>query len=180
NLPRLERYKKENVVLVGLMPGPKEAKTSEINHYLHPLVAELNQLYGGVVMPTIQCPSGALVRAALLLVACDIPAACKTCGFTSHSSTCACNKCNRQFPRLPDSNAVDYSGFVFSEWVSCTDAKNRHDAELWRMASSDAQRKRLERENSVRWSELHDLVYFNLMECIVIDPMPNLYLGTAK
>ncbi|OAD65465.1 hypothetical protein PHYBLDRAFT_176062 [Phycomyces blakesleeanus NRRL 1555(-)] len=45
---------------------------------------------------------------------------------------------------------------------------------------SDAQRKRLERENGVRWSELHDLVYFNLVECTVIDPMHNLYLGTAK
>ncbi|OAD81184.1 hypothetical protein PHYBLDRAFT_161810 [Phycomyces blakesleeanus NRRL 1555(-)] len=51
---------------------------------------------------------------------------------------------------------------------------------IYIMASSDAQRKRLERENSVRWSELHDLVYFNLMECIVINLMPNLYLGTAK
>ncbi|OAD74328.1 hypothetical protein PHYBLDRAFT_144775 [Phycomyces blakesleeanus NRRL 1555(-)] len=120
NLPRLERYKKENVVLIGLMPGPKEAKS---------------------MMPTIQCPSGALVRAALLLVVYDIFAVCKTCGFTSHSSTCACNKCNQQFPCLPDSNAVNYSGFVFSEWVPCT------DAELWRMASSDAQRKRLEKEN---------------------------------
>ncbi|OAD80327.1 hypothetical protein PHYBLDRAFT_102485, partial [Phycomyces blakesleeanus NRRL 1555(-)] len=171
NLPRSEWYKKENVVLIGLMPGPKEAKTSEINHYLHSLVAELNQLYGSVVMPTVQCPSGALVCAALLLVACDIPAAHKTCRFTSHSSTCACNKCNQQFSCLPDSNAVDYSGFV-----PCTDAKNRRDAELWRMASSDAQRKRLERENDVRWSELHDLVYFNLVECTVIDPIHNLYL----
>ncbi|OAD75290.1 hypothetical protein PHYBLDRAFT_102376, partial [Phycomyces blakesleeanus NRRL 1555(-)] len=157
--------KKENVILIGLMPGPKEAKTSEINHYLRPPVVELNQLYGGVVMPTVQCPSGALVCAALL-VASNIPAARKTCGFTSHSSTY--------------SNAVDYSGFVFSEWVPRTDAKNRCDAKLWRMASSDAQRKRLERENGVRWSELHDLVYFNLVECTVIDPMHNLYLGTAK
>ncbi|OAD65652.1 hypothetical protein PHYBLDRAFT_102328, partial [Phycomyces blakesleeanus NRRL 1555(-)] len=176
NLPRLERYKKENVVLIGLMPGPKEAKTSEINHYLCPLVAELNQLYGGVVMPTIQCPSGALVRSVLLPIACDIPATCKNCGFTSHSSTCACNKCNQQFPCLSDSNAADYSAFVLSEWVPRTDAKNCCDVKLWRMASSDAQRKRLERENGVRWSELHDLVYFNLVECTVINPIHNLYL----
>ncbi|OAD69113.1 hypothetical protein PHYBLDRAFT_172942 [Phycomyces blakesleeanus NRRL 1555(-)] len=45
---------------------------------------------------------------------------------------------------------------------------------------SDAQRKRLERENGVRWSELHDLVYFNLVECTVINPIHNLYLKTAK
>ncbi|OAD71046.1 hypothetical protein PHYBLDRAFT_148265 [Phycomyces blakesleeanus NRRL 1555(-)] len=137
NLPRSEWYKKENVVLVGLMPGSKEAKTSEINHYLRPLVTELNQLYGSVVMSTVQCLSGALVHAALLLVACNIPAAY--------------------------SNAVDYSGFVFSEWVPHTDAENCRDAELWRMAS-----------------KLHDLIYFNLVECTVIDPMHNLYLGTAK
>ncbi|OAD81266.1 hypothetical protein PHYBLDRAFT_72775 [Phycomyces blakesleeanus NRRL 1555(-)] len=136
------------------MQGPKEAKTNEINHYLRPLVVELNQLYGSVVMFTAQCPSDALVCAALLLVACNIPAAY--------------------------SNAVDYSGFVFSEWVHRTDAKNCCGAELWRMFSSNAQRNRLERENGVRWSELHDLVYFNLMECTVIDPIHNLYLRTAK
>ncbi|OAD81557.1 hypothetical protein PHYBLDRAFT_104459, partial [Phycomyces blakesleeanus NRRL 1555(-)] len=84
---------------------------------------------------------------AILLVTCDIPSACRTCEVISHSSTCACNKCNQQFPRLSDSNDVNYSGFVFSEWVSCTDAKNRRDAKLSRIVSSNAQRKRLEREN---------------------------------
>ncbi|OAD72418.1 hypothetical protein PHYBLDRAFT_102450, partial [Phycomyces blakesleeanus NRRL 1555(-)] len=41
NLPREERFKPENVILVGLMPGPKEPKTKEINHYLKPIVDKL-------------------------------------------------------------------------------------------------------------------------------------------
>jgi len=41
NLPRSERFKLENVMLVGIIPGPHEPKLT-INSYLQPLVAELN------------------------------------------------------------------------------------------------------------------------------------------
>ena len=43
NLPRSERFKPENVLLVGIIPGPHEPKLT-INSYLEPLVAELNLL----------------------------------------------------------------------------------------------------------------------------------------
>lgn len=43
NLPRSERFKPENVFLVGIIPGPHEP-TLTINSYLQPLVAELNLL----------------------------------------------------------------------------------------------------------------------------------------
>lgn len=41
NLPRSERFKPENVLLLGILPGPHEPKLT-INSYLEPLVAELN------------------------------------------------------------------------------------------------------------------------------------------
>ena len=44
NLPRSERFKPENVLLVGIIPGPHEPKLT-INSYLEPLVAELNLLW---------------------------------------------------------------------------------------------------------------------------------------
>ena len=47
NLPRSERYKWENMILVGLIPGPKEPNYS-INSYLYPLVQELQQFWSGV------------------------------------------------------------------------------------------------------------------------------------
>ncbi|OAD70082.1 hypothetical protein PHYBLDRAFT_71521 [Phycomyces blakesleeanus NRRL 1555(-)] len=175
-----EKYKKQNIVLVGLMPGPSKAKTHQINHYLCPLVAELNQLYSGVAIPTNECSSGTLVRAAILLVACDIPAARKTCGFISHASTNACHVCNCQYSCCSDGKGMDHSGFKFSDWIFNTDEKNKINAERWRQAGSNVKRARLEKENDVCWSELHRLQYFNAVECIIIDLMHNLFLGMAK
>ena len=45
NLPRSERFKLENVMLVGIIPGPHEPKLT-INSYLQPLVAEWNHSEG--------------------------------------------------------------------------------------------------------------------------------------
>ena len=42
NLPRSLRYKDENVILVGVIPGPSEPSLT-INSYLAPLVQELQQ-----------------------------------------------------------------------------------------------------------------------------------------
>ena len=44
NLPRSLRYKPENILLVGIMPGPKEA-SSNINSYLRPLVQGLEEAW---------------------------------------------------------------------------------------------------------------------------------------
>lgn len=53
------------------MPGPTEPNLSDINHYLEPLVDELIELYEGIKIPTYEQPSGTIVRAALLMTACD-------------------------------------------------------------------------------------------------------------
>ncbi|OAD65777.1 hypothetical protein PHYBLDRAFT_102100, partial [Phycomyces blakesleeanus NRRL 1555(-)] len=180
NLPCSEQFKKENVILVGLMPGPKEASTSDINNYLKLLVDELMELYKGIKIKTHQCPNSTSIRAALLMVACDIPAARKVCGFTSHTSTNACHKCKRQFSRLAGTSSVDYSGFDFSKWLLRTKNANRKDAEIWRNATKPTERQRLEVAHGVCWSELHRLQYFDIVRCTIIDPMHNLFLGTAK
>ena len=49
NLPRAERYKFDNLILVGMIPGPKEPKR-DINTFLAPLVDELKKLYWGVTL----------------------------------------------------------------------------------------------------------------------------------
>lgn len=46
NLPRKERFLQENVILVGVIPGPSEPSPN-INTFLRPLVKELNQLWTG-------------------------------------------------------------------------------------------------------------------------------------
>ncbi|OAD75965.1 hypothetical protein PHYBLDRAFT_142948 [Phycomyces blakesleeanus NRRL 1555(-)] len=166
NLSREERNNVKNVILVGLMPGPKEASTEEISNYLRPLVDELIVLYKGITVNTYDCP-GALIHAALLIVACNIPTTRKTCGFTSHNSTCVCNKCNRHFKRIDGSTIVNYSGFKFSDWVSRTKEENIEHVIMWKNARTLAERKQLEVENGV-------------LRATVIDPMHNLFLGMAK
>ena len=49
NLPRSERFLQHNVILVGIIPGPKEPK-KHINSFLAPLVKELLSLWKGILM----------------------------------------------------------------------------------------------------------------------------------
>ena len=95
NLPCSERYKWENMILIGLIPGPKEPKYT-INSYLFPLVKELQEFWSGVQILT--CKGLKVVRIALTCIACDILATRKVCGFLSHCANKGCSKCLKEFP----------------------------------------------------------------------------------
>lgn len=47
NLPRSIRYANENIIIIGIIPGPKEPK-KHINSYLGPFVSELLELFNGL------------------------------------------------------------------------------------------------------------------------------------
>ena len=64
----------ENVILVGVVPGPSEPSL-HINTFLAPLVNELKQLWKGVLLKN-SFSHPVLTRAALLCCS-DIPAANK-------------------------------------------------------------------------------------------------------
>ena len=68
NLPRDIRFRRENLLLLGLLPGPNEVSLHKINHYLAPIVNELESLWNGVTLNTNECPEGKRIRAALILV----------------------------------------------------------------------------------------------------------------
>ena len=76
NLPRTIRFKPENVLIAGVIPGPKEPSLGEMNSYLRLLVKELNWLWseGFTVQHNGKTVS---VHAALLATVCDIPATAK-------------------------------------------------------------------------------------------------------
>ena len=81
NLPRNIRLKKENVILVGIIPALVHEPKS-LNHFLEPAIDELKALWKGVKVNTFNNPSTSVeVRAALLCCAADIPAARKLCDF---------------------------------------------------------------------------------------------------
>lgn len=87
NLPREMRFKRTNVILVALIPGPSEP-THDINSLLDPLVNELSSLWAGVTMEIHNGSSVVkeVVWCALLCCACDLPAGRKVCGFLGHSA----------------------------------------------------------------------------------------------
>ena len=100
-------------MLLGVIPGPKEPELT-VNTFLEPFVNELLKLWNGVLMRTTS--TTVLVRAALLCVACDIPAARKVCGFTGHNSIKACSKCAKVFPTHSFGDKPDYGGFNRDNW----------------------------------------------------------------
>ena len=55
NLPREQRYKIENIILISIIPGPREPKHT-INSFLTPLVEELNDLWNGISVTTYSSP----------------------------------------------------------------------------------------------------------------------------
>ena len=59
NLPRDIRFKKENMLVLSILPGPNEVKLHKINHYLAPIVDELLEFWDGIDLPiTNKYPTG--------------------------------------------------------------------------------------------------------------------------
>ncbi|GBC13563.2 hypothetical protein GLOIN_2v1786147 [Rhizophagus irregularis DAOM 181602=DAOM 197198] len=179
NFPRDVRFKRNNILIFGLLPGPDEVSLHKINHYLAPIIDELKSLWEGVTLnQTYECQEGKRIRAALILVSCDIPAARKICGHIS--ALVSCHRCekkanyeNRQH-NFAEINEID-------EWFTCRDsAQHRQDAIGWRRCNSDAAKKRFVKQTGVRWSELLRLPYFDSIRFITIDPMHCLFLDIAK
>ncbi|XP_070568393.1 uncharacterized protein [Ptychodera flava] len=189
NLPREIRFKKENIVVVGIIPAlDKEPDT--LKPFLEPLVKELQLLWKGVKLKTYRQPDiGELCKGALLCCTSDLPANRKLCGFVGHSATHGCSKCFKEFPsvltgskdkRGRPKRKLDYSGFARNAWVPRSGHLHRRHAALINQAKSKAKRKQLERKYGVKDTPLLKLEYFNSVQFCVIDPMHNLFTGTAK
>lgn len=178
NLPRVVRYKRENVILVGIIPGPHEPK--DINSFLKPLVDELLQLWNGVKL-SIQiasCCTEEIVRCAILCVSCDIPAGRKTCGFLGHTAKLGCSKCLKIFPGAIGNK--NYSGFNCEQWEKRNNKQHRKAVQSIQKCKTKTKQSAAESLHGCRYSCLLDLPYFDAPRMLCIDPMHNLFLGTGK
>ena len=126
NLPRAERYKWENVLVVGIIPEMgKEPKN--LNSFLKPLVEELKGLWKGVRLLTSLSKIPLIVRAAVLCTSSDIPATRKLCGFKGHSAELGCSRCLKVFPGNFGEKR-DYSGFDEGYWPKRSNEEHRRQA----------------------------------------------------
>ena len=178
NLPRSVRFKRENVILFGIIPGPCEPSRT-INTYLAPLVADLLDLWKGVELQVPGTTNTAVFKCALLGVACDLPAARKTCGFLSYTANLGCSRCYQSFSRGFGVRNC-YDNFEREQWVLRTNNQHRSDVSKILECTTKTRRDKMESELGCRYSSLLDLPYFCPIEMMLIDPMHNLFLGTAK
>ena len=179
NLPRDVRFRPENMIILGILPGPDEVSLHRINHYLSPIISELESFWSGVTLnSTYECPNGKEVRAALILVSCDIPAARKLCGHVS--ALVACHRCEKKANYANKQH--NFGGIAdIDEWFIMKDStKHRQNALDWRRCNSNSDRHRFIKQTGVRWSELLRLPYFDPIRFVIIDPMHCLFLGIAR
>lgn len=177
NLPRSLRFRQENMILIGLIPGPKEPRLN-INPFLSPLVDELLEFIDGIPLNVSSQSSPKIIRCLLLCVACDMPASRKVVGFMGHAANFGCNKCLKKFPG--GFGQKDYSGFERSQWKMRSNEEHRQNVAQISKCKGKSACLKLESELGCRYSVLLKLPYFDPIRMTVLDPMHNLYLGTAK
>jgi len=179
NLPRDIRFKRENLLIISILPGPNEVSLHKINHYLAPMVDELESLWSGMTLNrTYEYREGRQIRAALILVSCDIPAARKICGHIS--ALAACHRCEKRGNY--ENHQHNFAGMEdMEDWFITRDSsQHRQNAIGCRRCNSDAARSRFAKQTGVRWSELLRLPYFDPIRFLTVDPMHCLFLGIAK
>ena len=178
NLPRNIRCKQQNVILVGVIPGPSEPELA-MNSYLSPLVEELKQGWEEGFTVTTYEGVQVKLRIALTCVACDIPASRKVCGFVCYRAALACNHCLKRFP-VQFGEPTDYSGFDRDNWAPRTLNMYRSNCREIIKESTKTGVRKMESKYGVRYSVLLSLPYFDPIRFSAIDTMHNLYLGTGK
>ena len=179
NLPRSERFKWENVIVVGVIPN-LEKEPKSLNEFLKPAVSELQALWKGLHLKNSLCSIPLKFRAALLCTCSDIPASRKLCGIKGHSGELGCSKCLKKFPGKFGEKR-DYSGFNRDDWEKRTNKDHRRIASKILKCKTKTKINELSKKFGINYySSLLDLEYFDVIRFCAIDPMHNLFLGTAK
>lgn len=178
NLPRSERFKEENIILVGIIPGPSEPKLS-INSYLSPLIEDLKIAWYDGIKVKRSNGSEVTIRLALTCIACDIPASRKVCGFLGHNATLGCNKCLKKFNSI-SFGVVDYSGYNRELWIPRSGQMHREQCRKILTENTKTGIRNSESMYGIRYSTLLLLPYFDPVRFTVVDVMHNLFLGTGK
>lgn len=173
NLPPSLRYKPEYMYLNSVMP--MEPHFEKINHYLKPIVDQLERSYtiGVKYSQTYKNPEGRQTRSAIAVLVNDLPGGRKVTQMAGHSSKKNfCSVCTLSQDQI---NNIDPS-----KWTHRNVDVLRKAAEQWRDAGSKAQRKAIFEKYGVRWSEFWRLPYYDPIRMLVIDGMHNLFEGLVQ
>ena len=174
NLPRTDRYKRKWTMLIGLIPGPNEPKEN-INAFLKPLIDDLIELWNGVPLDS---STGTVIKGALVVVSCDIPAARKVCQFLGHKANKGCSRCEFEAQREYQHDVTSrMSYFTTEDMVPRLNSTVRQQADEFLKARNKTEAKQIQKKYGIRWSELLRLPYFDIVTMTMVDPMHTIFLG---
>ena len=158
NLPRAERFKPHNMMLVGLIPGPRER--ADLNPFLRPLVNHLKRLYEGLYVT--YASKKVKIRAVLACITYDLPATRKVCGFSNFSTLKGCSKCLKTFfPTASFGSKPDYSGYDVESWPKRDSLMHIQKSVSAKNAKILAERSSIEHTYGCKYSVLCDLTAFD-------------------
>ena len=111
-------------------------------------------------------------------MACDLPAGRKVCGFFGTGAEQGCSRCLKEFPGVVGS--MDYSSFDRQNWIQRTNSEHRKAALDLLSKRTITDLRTSESASGCHYSILLKLPYFDASRMLIIDPMHNLFLGSAK
>jgi hypothetical protein len=106
NLPPEIRFHMENIICLGVVPGPR--KPHDFDSFLWLLVEELLRLELGVAAHDGASDQAFALRAFLILVFGDIPAVSMVMSMKGHGAVSPCRMCKIKGVRVPDSRNTRY------------------------------------------------------------------------
>jgi hypothetical protein len=149
NLPHDICFKRENLILLGLLPGLNEVSLHKINHYLAPIVNELISLWEGITLNRMyEHQEEKKIHAALIMVLCDIPAARKICSHVS--ALVSCHQYQKKANYKDHQHNFAGMGDMKDWFVAKDSSEHLQNALAWRCCNSDASRKRFVKQTGVR------------------------------
>ncbi|MBW0513387.1 hypothetical protein O181_053102 [Austropuccinia psidii MF-1] len=166
------RLKPENSHFSGIIPGPKESTSLQLNYLLMPLIKELKDLGQGYhFSPTSTGPSGSFIPVAILTAIADLVSMRKLTGFTSHSGNHFCNFCTIHKAQ------IDEIGPQFHYMRSYQNHKST--IAKW-LQETPNQKQAIFSEYAVQYSILEHLPFWDATRMVNIDIMHNLILKILK
>ncbi|KAF8580856.1 hypothetical protein K439DRAFT_1308201, partial [Ramaria rubella] len=157
--------------LAGLIPGPHEPSKEEVDHYLYPLVQSFISLWdpGVYFNRTAKCPTGRVVRCAIVTFVADLQGSRKTIGAKE------CPVCGMGIKDVKAGCCLDPC-----QWNRCSLQEYQDSAECWRIASTLEEQEKIYQTEGVRWSPLSLLEYWDPTKLVVVDAMHALFEGLLQ
>jgi hypothetical protein len=160
--------------IAGVVPGPTEPHTTELNHYVRPIIDDFLVSWerGVHYSCTANHPAGRDTRSAIALCLGDLPAARQLSAQAGHSSHNYCTRC-----KCFHQDTLCRVDVHHPDWIPKDSKTQRQRAENWKNAQTRIGQEKLFTMHGVRWSELWRLPYWDPAQMLVVDTMHCLLEG---